>query len=150
MLFRDECSVCTVRTFQLYNLNSWCVKLVFRSSHGWYHRKGFKSSFLGYFLFGGGILRYLDQPKYRLSIFYILTVWSVYTFAIYYIKIQFSLRDLNGFLTSFILTINLFVTFIFIIIAVCEHEAYFFQCYRFNGVTSKTKQISTFQFGIIL
>ncbi|XP_071632574.1 uncharacterized protein [Temnothorax longispinosus] len=92
--------------------------------------KALNPLFLATFIFGCGILRYpLDQPRYCLSIFYILTVWSVHACAVYYVKIQYSLTFSNSFPGSLIIIINLFVIMISIIIIVREHEK-FHTCIR--------------------
>jgi len=51
------------------------------------------SVFLITFFLGLGIFKYpSDQLKYRLSLFYIFTVWSVYIYALYYTIDQFSIK----------------------------------------------------------
>lgn len=77
------------------------------------------ASFLGF----GILKRSLNQSRYRLNILYILIVWSVYAYALYYTTLLFSPeRVFNDFLAIFTISGNSFVTVIFIIITVCEHE----------------------------
>lgn len=80
--------------------------------------------FLVTFIFGRGILRYpLDQPRYRLNIFYMLTVWSAYACGVYYINIQYSMADLfRSCLTASMIIINLFTSMVSIIVTVCKHK----------------------------
>ncbi|XP_028050223.1 uncharacterized protein LOC114255497 [Monomorium pharaonis] len=74
------------------------------------------------FFLGFGILRYPSNiSRYRLSIFYILTVWSVYAYALYYITSSIK-NVFNSPLVFFIMIVNLFVAMISIIIAICEHK----------------------------
>jgi len=101
--------------------------------------------FLATFILGCGIFRYpLGQLNYYLSIFYILTVWSVYACVFYYIKIQYSVSIIyNNLLSSFMTVTNLFVAMISIIITVRKHEVYFLCVYyHFNSVIPKTKQMT--------
>ncbi|XP_071572173.1 uncharacterized protein [Temnothorax nylanderi] len=87
--------------------------------------KALNPLFLANFIFGCGILRYpLDKPRYCLSIFYILTVWSVYACAVYYVTIQYSLTISNSSPGSLIEIMNLFIIMISIIIIVREHEKF--------------------------
>lgn len=76
------------------------------------------------FFVGFGILRYpLNQPRYCLSIFYIVIVWSVYAYVVYYTTILFLLEKVFSNLLSISLPIiNLSVTVISIIITICEHK----------------------------
>ncbi|KAL6258494.1 hypothetical protein P5V15_010451 [Pogonomyrmex californicus] len=85
---------------------------------------------LAAFIFGCGILRYpLNQPRVRLSIFYMLIVWSVYAYIFYYTIIQFPPKRLyNTLLPTFMITINMFVTIISITI-IRKHKK-FRECIR--------------------
>ncbi|XP_071638310.1 uncharacterized protein [Temnothorax longispinosus] len=79
------------------------------------------ASFLGF-----GILRYpLNQPRYRLSIFYILTVWSVYAYVLYYTTTYLFLKGVyTGLIAAFGVTVNLLTAITSIIITICEYEKY--------------------------
>ncbi|XP_024870314.1 uncharacterized protein LOC112453667, partial [Temnothorax curvispinosus] len=78
------------------------------------------ASFLGF-----GIFRYpLNQPRYRLSIFYILTVWSVYAYVLYYMMTYLFLKGVYTGLITFGMTVNLLAAITSIIITICKYEKY--------------------------
>ncbi|XP_071632178.1 putative gustatory receptor 28b [Temnothorax longispinosus] len=78
------------------------------------------ASFLGF-----GILRYpLNQPRYRLSIFYILTVWSVYAYVLYYTMTYLFLEGVYTEFITFGMTVNLLAAITSIIITNCKYEKY--------------------------
>ncbi|KAL6258496.1 hypothetical protein P5V15_010453 [Pogonomyrmex californicus] len=93
--------------------------------------KAIKPVALTAFIVGCGILKYPgNRPRFGLSIFYMLIVWSVYACVFYYTMIQFPPERLfNSFLTFFILTINLLVTIIHIIIIIRKRKK-FVACIR--------------------
>ncbi|KAL6267837.1 hypothetical protein P5V15_000909 [Pogonomyrmex californicus] len=80
-------------------------------------------SFVAFF-FGFGIFQYpLNYWRFRLSVFYILTVWSVYACVFHFIVNIFSPRHLfNGHLSFFMININFFVTVISVTITIRKHE----------------------------
>lgn len=92
-------------------------------------------------LLGCGIFRHsLNHPRLCFSIFYILTVWSVYACAFYYMVTFFTpQRIFSGFLMFFIVMTNLIATVISVIIIVRKHEVHYFSLWfynNFNGVIS--------------
>ncbi|XP_070156715.1 uncharacterized protein [Polyergus mexicanus] len=94
---------------------------------------------------GSGIFRNsLGHTRFRFSIFYILTVWSVYACVFYYMVTFFAPhRIFTGFLVFFIIMTNLFVTIISVIIVVQEHEK-FFRCIKNLGFVDDTlEQLGT-------
>ncbi|XP_011704612.1 PREDICTED: uncharacterized protein LOC105459940 [Wasmannia auropunctata] len=77
------------------------------------------------FVLGFGILYPLGESKYRLSIFYLLIVWSVYAYAFYHATSLFEMKNvLDSSLGFFIVVVNLFVAIISIIIIFCKHKKY--------------------------
>ncbi|KYM83569.1 hypothetical protein ALC53_05969 [Atta colombica] len=105
--------------------------------------KALSPVFLITFFLGLGVLKYpSDQLKYRLSLFYIITLWSVYTYALYYIIDQFSIKilfqDLRNF---FVIIINLLVTLISIIISICKHEKYREYIQKFNQIDDTLEEL---------
>ncbi|KYN34127.1 hypothetical protein ALC56_11627 [Trachymyrmex septentrionalis] len=85
--------------------------------------KALSPVFLITFLLGLGILKYPSDQLYRLNLFYIFTVWGVYTYALYYTIDQFSIIVFNNLMHFFGVIVNLLVALISIIIAICKHEA---------------------------
>jgi len=83
---------------------------------------------VGSFIFGFGIMKYpFNHPRIRLSIFYILIIWSVYVYVFYYIVILFSPRNIfNNALTVFLMIINMLVTIISVTTTFRKHKVYVF------------------------
>ncbi|TGZ46193.1 hypothetical protein DBV15_06532 [Temnothorax longispinosus] len=91
------------------------------------------ASFLGF-----GILRYpLNQPRYRLSIFYILTVWSVYAYVLYYTMTYLFLEGVYTEFITFGMTVNLLAAITSIIITNCKHIGD-----RLDKINNHIKQLS--------
>ncbi|KYQ57779.1 hypothetical protein ALC60_03272 [Trachymyrmex zeteki] len=87
--------------------------------------KALNPVFLITFFWGLGILKYSsNQLKYCLSLFYIFTVWSVYTYALYYTIDLFSIKTVfNNLINTLVVILNLFVALISITISICKHKA---------------------------
>ncbi|XP_011704611.1 PREDICTED: uncharacterized protein LOC105459939 [Wasmannia auropunctata] len=85
-------------------------------------KKSLSPVFLITFLLGLGILYPLDELRYRLSIVYILTMWSVYAYALYWAMSV--VKNVINSLAVFTIIVNLFVAMISIIITFCEHKKY--------------------------
>lgn len=109
------------------------------------------------FIFGFGIFKYpVGHPRVRLSIFYILTLWSVYVYVFHKVINYFSPRSIfDSALNVFITVINMFVTTISIITTFSKYKVYFFLniyiIIFYISIILKTKQITytNYQFKII-
>lgn len=113
-----------------------------------------KPIYLVSFIFGFGILRYpCDYPRIHLSIFYILTIWSVYVYIFYNTANFFSPRSIfTGDLDVFLKIINILVTITSIINTFLKHKVHFFFLYVIISCIStilKTNDITIFQSRII-
>lgn len=90
-----------------------------------------KFIYLASFIFGFGILRYpCDHPRIHLSIFYILTIWSVYVYVFYNTANFFSPKSIfTGVLDVFLIIINILVMIISIINTFLTYKVHFFFVY---------------------
>lgn len=69
----------------------------------------------------------LDYSRFYFSIFYVLTVWSVYIYIFCYIMSYYSPSKIfGGILITLIIMINLFATIISVIITIRDHKVYFY------------------------
>ncbi|XP_072754241.1 uncharacterized protein [Anoplolepis gracilipes] len=105
--------------------------------------KAFNPFHLVICILGCGIFRHsLGHSRFCLSIFYILTVWSVYACVFYYMVIFFTPnRIFAGFLMFFTIMINLFVTIISIIMTIRDHEKFLMSIRNLSFVDDTLKQL---------